>query len=68
MKTISYKTIERFAKKIEKENLAKNGTSLSYNSMLNDVRILCVHNDSNVVDVEDNWKYNLNKHRNVIPK
>ena len=68
MKTINYKSIERYAKKIEKENLAKNGKSLSWVSMLNHVPLLCVHNGTNTVDVKDNWKSYLNKHRDVIPK
>jgi len=61
MKTVNYKTIERHAKKIEKENIKKFNTSLSWVSILNRVTILCIHHGSNYVDVYDNWKDELNE-------
>ena len=58
MKIISYKTIERCMKSIEKKNLNNTGKSISFGSMKCD-SILCIRADSNEVEVSDNWKSEL---------
>lgn len=58
MKTIeiNYRTIERYARKIEKQNLENYQRSLAWGSMLNHIRVLCVHNESDMVEVNEDWK------------
>lgn len=63
MESINYKSIERYAKKIERENLKNNGTSLSWVSMLRSVNVICVHHGSNLVDVDGDYKEQLNIHK-----
>lgn len=61
--TLNYNRLVRYAKRIEKGNLKKNGTSLTWGSMLNDVNILVAHHGSHKVEVEANWEDKLNKHK-----
>ena len=52
--TVPYKAIERLYRRIEKANLKKHGTSLSFGSMKTE--IVCIHNDSDTVEVPANWR------------
>lgn len=61
MQTINYQKMVRYAKRIEKQNLNKTGTSLNWCGILNGVKILCADHNSDKVDVEDDWKEQLNK-------
>lgn len=60
---INNNTIERYAKKIERENLREKGTSLSWSGIARSVKLLEVQADSDLVLVSKNWKESINKHK-----
>lgn len=62
MITIKFQNIERLAKQIEKKNFKKTSESLSWVSMLNHLPFISTtHHNSTLVDVEDNWKDQMNQ-------
>ena len=63
--TINYKSIDRRARKVERQNLKTHGQSLSFVSISSQVRVLHIRHGSEMVDVYNDWKEVIDK--NILP-
>lgn len=66
-KVITKKQYDSYAKRIEKENLKKNGCSLTWVSILGHSKaILEVESSTNTLIVKDNWKEILTQAGKIV--